>query len=94
VVRSLTSEPSDMMAPVEPSMAVTNAMLVIASEWSVRFDIRSNHLRCIGCQQSILSMGKNGIGYTSSIQEMMGQIVAHMIQAHKFTREGLLENGG
>lgn len=71
---------------------VTNQMLVAATQWPVRFDLKSGHLRCMKCQQGILSMGKNGRGYQTTCQDIMGLVVMHMIQAHEFTREG--ENGG
>lgn len=93
MVRSLNAEPSEKMAAPPPEGAVTNAMLLKGSSWPLAFDIRNNHLRCGSCRQSVQSLGKNNIGYTSNVQTILGLVVMHMIQAHGFTREGFIENG-
>jgi hypothetical protein len=67
---------------------VTNQMLMAATQWPVRFDLKHAHLRCMKCQQSILAMGKNGQGYQTTCQDIMGMVVMHMIQVHQYTREG------
>lgn len=76
-----------------PEGQVTNDMLVAATQWPVKFDIRHHHIRCIKCQQSIMSMGKNGQGYTTNNQTILGLTVMHMIQTHQFTREGAKTDG-
>jgi hypothetical protein len=73
--------------------AVTNAVLILASTWPVTFDLKNGNLRCSRCRQSIIAIGRNGIGYMTNIQDIMGQVVMHMIQAHQYTREGAIENG-
>jgi len=94
MVRSASQSPaelSDKMATPPTDGAVTNAMLMAASTWPISFDIRTNHVRCGRCRQSIQSMGKNGIGYTGDAQTLMGLVVMHMIQVHKYTREGIID---
>jgi hypothetical protein len=76
-----------------PGGEVTNEMLMAATQWPVTFDLESLHLRCARCLQSIMAMGlkKQGkrIGYNTTTQDIMGSTVMHMIQAHKFDREGV-----
>jgi hypothetical protein len=80
---------SDEMAAMPEEGAVDNAMLLKASVWAVKFDNLNHHIRCVGCQQSIMATGKNGRGYTTNIQTILGLVVMHMIQKHNWTREGI-----
>jgi hypothetical protein len=73
--------------------AISNVLLVMSSMWAVAFDLKNGNLRCSKCRQSIIAIGKNGVGYMTTIQEIMGQVVMHMIQVHNYTREGTIENG-
>jgi predicted small metal-binding protein len=84
---------SDKRTEMPADGAVSNDLLMMASLWSVTFDLQSANLRCVRCGQSIMAIGAKGMGYMTNIQEVMGQIVMHMIQAHGYTREGIIGNG-
>lgn len=62
------------------------AVLMAAMEWPVR--IIGDHLVCNKCGQGVLAMSQNGHGYHLTLAHVSMTIVAHMIQRHKWTREG------
>jgi hypothetical protein len=92
MAKTLSQNPADLsdeMAEMPEDGAVTNEMLLKASEWAVNFDNLNHHIRCAGCRQSIMATGKNNRGYTTNVQTILGLVTMHMIQAHNWTREGI-----
>lgn len=65
--------------PVNHALAIAAAVLQAAEDWVVYGE--GPHLRCRGCDQSVITTGTLTIGALSTA------VLAHLMQRHGWTRE-------
>jgi hypothetical protein len=68
------------MVPVHPAMAISPAVLRATAHWKLSLD--APHIRCLPCGQSVMQARSPW-----TLDELSGPLLAHLMQAHAWTRE-------